>query len=259
MSFDRTGSDEQSYLENFHESLMKEAVRLQEIEIPTDDEFFDLSDAIIAKDSDNNAKTNKSGSYLSYKSFKELKSAVPKSLQKYFTPTTFLQSSRNEHGEVNFNDILNLIQRSIDIERISIVLLKQLDPRRNWLDCKMTEKDVAMFIHSMISSIKSCRDIQDEFIPYYMITCARKFFFFLDSRRRGSVSVRNIANSHVMEELLYLRRLDRYEHDLDPKIYQEQLESNWFYHRNSFSLYSIFTSLDKDQNGTISTYYCFQS
>ena len=112
------------------------------------------------------------------------------------------------------------IRRSVDVEKAYLSMMSQSSSsQRNHL----TEKELALYIFSLLPDIRNTRDMQDDFIPYYMITSSRKFFFFHDPLRRGRISIRKLAHSSTMDELLFLRRIDKYEHDIDPKTFREQV------------------------------------
>ena len=50
------------------------------------------------------------------------------------------------------------------------------------------------------------------------VTAARKFFFFLDPKRRGRVALRDVLASPILHEMLELRRTD---------ISADELQHNW--------------------------------
>ena len=93
---------------------------------------------------------------------------------------------------------------------------------------------------------------RDSFLPYYVFTASRRFFFFLDCRRTRTVSVKRLALSTVMEELLYLKRILQYEQDMDYVQFSTQINSNWFSESNALKLYDMYLTLDVDKNGMLS-------
>ena len=54
---------------------------------------------------------------------------------------------------------------------------------------------------------------------FYKVTAVRKFFFFLDARRRGRIAIKEVLCSPILQELLDLRR---------PDLSADDLRSNWF-------------------------------
>ena len=55
-----------------------------------------------------------------------------------------------------------------------------------------------------------------------------RFLFFLDSRRTRRLSVKKLAHSAVMEELLFLQRISQHGDAADPQLLANQVASNWF-------------------------------
>lgn len=92
-------------------------------------------------------------------------------------------------------------------------------PKRNTVN----EIELGMYISTLLTDIRSISEINEKFLPYVIVTAVRKFFFFHDPQHRGNVSIKKLAHTGTMEELLYLHRLDKCEHELDPKIFREQV------------------------------------
>ena len=46
----------------------------------------------------------------------------------------------------------------------------------------------------------------EAFVHFYVVTAVRKFFFFLDPRRRGRIAIKDLLLSPILQELLDLRR-----------------------------------------------------
>jgi len=99
----------------------------------------------------------------------------------------------------------------------------------------------------LIPELSGHEEITRTFYPYYVFTAARRFFFFLDTKRTQRISIKKLGHSTVMEELLYLKRLSQVQHDVDPA----QISTNWFSTQNSIKLYNTFLDLDKDKNGCL--------
>lgn len=59
-----------------------------------------------------------------------------------------------------------------------------------------------------INKVPMLRDCMPEgFRPYYAYTTVRRFFFFLDPKRTQRICIYTLAESAVMEELLFFSRL----------------------------------------------------
>ena len=96
-----------------------------------------------------------------------------------------------------------------------------------------------------------CNNLDIDFYPYYVFAASRKFLFFIDKNKTKSLNVYKLAQSSVMEELLFLKRLSQYERDMDPSEFQSQISANWFDGNNALKMYNAFANLDKDRNGNI--------
>ena len=75
------------------------------------------------------------------------------------------------------------------------------------------------------------------------MTAVRKFFFFLDARRRGRIAIKEVLCSPILQELLDLRR---------PDLSPDDLRSNWFSQQSAAQVYDDYLQLDADQNGMLS-------
>ena len=78
---------------------------------------------------------------------------------------------------------------------------------------------------------------------FYKVTAVRKFFFFLDARRRGRIAIKEVLCSPILQELLDLRR---------PDLSADDLRSNWFSQESAAQVYDDYLTLDADQNGMLS-------
>jgi len=113
----------------------------------------------------------------------------------------------------------------------------------------ISEREFERYLFSLIPELR-IRLIPDSdwFYPYYVFASSRRFFFFLDFRLTKSVSIKKIAHSTVMEELLFLKRLSQYEKDMDPEVFQSQVSRHERFHVmnslisliNSFQLITSF-------------------
>ena len=116
----------------------------------------------------------------------------------------------------------------------------------------MTEDELERYIFNLIPQLNSCRKLHEQFYPYYTFTAARRFLFFLDSRKTKRLNIKKLAHSSIMEEFLFLERITQYERDLTPESFSSQINNNWFSCHNALRIYNDFIQLDKDQNGMLS-------
>jgi len=85
-------------------------------------------------------------------------------------------------------------------------------------DGTLGERELEQWVSELIPQLPALRELREEFFPFYKVTAVRKFFFFLDPRRRGRVSMQKMLASPILHELLELRRSD---------ISPEELRQNW--------------------------------
>ena len=219
---------------------------------------------------------------LSYEDYLERKNAdsCPPSLRKHFTPRNFLSLARDENGCIGREDFLRFVQRTIDVEAVTVGLLRHTvcdediaaavseDSEGSWsvngLSGKdgnlgfITEQELERFIFELIPSIPGCRELDIRFYPFYVYTASRYFLFYLDPRRTKRINIRRLSHSYVMEELLYFKRISQFENDMSPTTFASQVGNNWFDGKNAEMLYNTYVDLDTDGNGTLSQEELFQ-
>lgn len=228
-----------SFLQNLH----ARAIETTEDMLVDDDLFFELADKM------------SSFPKLTFDLFGALQRQVPESLRRHFKSSNFLFFCKDLSGEINTDEFLRFIQRSIDVERTYLHLLRFCQFHGGFRNDNyvITEREFERYLFSLIPEMSCCKGLDVWFYPYYVFAASRRFLFFLDQRHTKTVNIKKLAHSTVMEELLFLKRLSQYEKDMDPQIFQSQVESNWFDGGNAMKMYRKFISLDRDQNGTLSS------
>jgi len=172
---------------------------------------------------------------------------VPQSLKSFFSsPSLFLILARGDTGHVVTDELLRYIQRALDVESTLLQLLRfssdGLSPGGF-----ITEKELERYLFRLIPEISGHDKMTPSFYPYYVFTAARRFFFFLDTRRTQRINIKKLGHSSVMEELLYMKRLSQVQNDLDPS----QISTNWFSIDNALKLYGTFLDLDQSKTGVL--------
>ena len=92
--------------------------------------------------------------------------------------------------------------------------------------------------------------------PFAVSPLPYRFLFFLDARRTRRISIKKLAHSAVMEELLFLQRISGNNHPSSSQSQSrhhvnDQIASNWFSSSNALRVFSLYVELDKDQNGML--------
>lgn len=156
----------------------------------------------------------------------------------YFRPSHFAQFPLDGFGRISVLHFFQWARCKNSILRTRLEL-SHYDTRG---DGTLRERDLEQWIIELMPTLASLRHVRKEFVPFYRVTAARKFLFFLDPRRRGRVEIKQLLCSPILHELLDLRR---------PKIPLEELRRNWFSIDYAEWLYAEYLELDTDQNGML--------
>ena len=191
---------------------------------------------------------------MNYDDFLQYATKAPISTQRFFTSQTFLMFPKDKRGGILVESVLRFIQRSIDVELVSLQLIGH-GKESNYLGY-INEQELERFILNRIPEIGACEDLPESFYPYYVFTASRRFLFFLDARRTRRISIKKLAHSAVMEELLFLQRISGNNHSSSSQSQSrhhvnDQIASNWFSSSNALRVFSLYVELDKDQNGML--------
>lgn len=95
----------------------------------------------------------------------------------------------------------------MEVEGAILNLMDVIAPGSDPLLTSLTEQQLEAFLMKMIPEIDVLQRMHESFYEYYVYTAAQKFLFFLDMRRTNSISIKKLAHSKEMEELLALRKL----------------------------------------------------
>ena len=74
----------------------------------------------------------------------------------------------------------------------------------------ITEDQLQAYIMKMIPQIDTDQRMSVEFHEYYAITAVQKFMFFLDNHNSNIISVKKLAHSDLMAELLQLCKTNKH-------------------------------------------------
>ncbi len=177
---------------------------------------------------------------INYDDFCTVAAAMPeRSRECFFCASHFLNLALDGHGRVS---ILHYFQwaRRKNALMATRAELSRFDTSG---DGSLTERELELWIESVIPTLPALAELRHEFFPFYKVTAVRKFLFFLDPKHRGRVPLKAMLGSPVLHELLELRR---------PDITDEELRHNWFSLAYAEMLYADYLDLDADQNGMLS-------
>eukprot|EP01038_Epipyxis_sp_PR26KG_P004217 gene4217-5993_t len=196
------------------------------------------------------AETN-SKSTISYHAFKRLANEVPLNMKKYFKANIFMLFPCNQNSEIRCEDFLRYLERSMEIQNTILELMECASNIDDPYSSSITEQQLEDYILSLIPEMDISHSLHESFYPFYVYTASQKFLFFLDQHKKNLISVKKLAHSAIMEELLYLRRLARIETEMDPNDFEIQTNANWFNGSNALRIYTKFLDLDRDENGML--------
>lgn len=174
---------------------------------------------------------------LSYKDFSNarLRLANTDVGQKYLSPVTFLRLSDPSTSRVPKSAFVRFVNSKVRIDRLLLQLqLYDLD-RTGYL----RESDIETFIFDLIPTMGGLSELPKDFHQFYVFTATRKFMFFLDPRRSGRVSIREILASKILEEFRCLSE-------------GVGTSANWFAVDSAWNVYSRYIDMDLNSDGLLS-------
>ena len=189
-----------SILQTFQQRMCNELLQMKKDILADDKAFYLLGEHL------------QGVSVLSYEDYLDSKNSdlCPPSLRKYFTSRNFLSLARDENGCIACKDFLHFVQRSIDVEAVTVGLLRHtvcdkdistpMDENSdgswsvNGLSgkdgnlCFITEQELERFLFELIPSIPGCSELDIRFYPFYVYTASRYFLFHLihDTRNEST-------------------------------------------------------------------------
>jgi serine/threonine-protein phosphatase 2A regulatory subunit B'' len=174
---------------------------------------------------------------LDYKAFKNAYTTLSdnKSIAKYLSPIMFMKLSAGSSGFVLLSTLMNFINKKIQIERLSVQLEMYDSEGKGYLD----ESQLENFIYDTIPSLYGLRNIEPEFVEFYVMTAVRKFMFFLDIRNTGKIAIGDIVLSDMIHDFLSLRN-----EDYNPR--------SWFALEYTKDVYERYLFMDEDMDGMLS-------
>ena len=94
----------------------------------------------------------------------------------------------------------------------------------------LTHDELSLYITDLMPTLKLA-NINSTFYHFYICGAIRKFTWFLDSNRRGKLSISKIVSSSILTELLELK---------DLQLPVEYERTNWFSSYTSLRIYGKF-------------------
>ena len=175
---------------------------------------------------------------LDFGSFMAARSAVKSnpSISKYLTPIIFGKLTNRCNEKVRLSAVMGYLNSRIRLERMYV--------QAQLYDCTgkgfLREADLENFVLDMIPSLPGLRDLESEFMQFYVYTATRKLLVMLDPRKTGTLKIVDMLQSEVFEEFLSLRN------DV------AEQSTSWFAAPVARAIYSRYVEMDADADGMLS-------
>lgn len=175
---------------------------------------------------------------INYESFCIVRHEMPAKAARYFAPSVFVRFERDQYDRISTQAFFQFVCGHVTLAQTRVAL-SLYDVTASG---SLREQDLENYIFNLIPDLPPLRTLQENFYPFYVFTAVRKFIFFLDPKRTGRVSIKNLVSSRILSELLELRRQGWVE---------EENRRNWFSGSNALRVYSQYLELDADHNGML--------
>ena len=172
---------------------------------------------------------------------------IPRTLRRFFTAEHYLMFPKDHHGGILTASFVKYVQRSVDVEAVSLQLLAHAKETAGYIN----ERELERFLYERIPEIGACAALPESFYPYWCFTAARFILFFIDARRTRRLPIKKLAHSVVINELLLLKRSSSYSTEADADADAIDPDASWFSGANALKVFASFVDLDSDQNGIL--------
>ena len=174
---------------------------------------------------------------INWDDFSQIAEAMPqRAAESYFSAKHFVLFDLDAYGRIPIVHFFQWAMRKNELMRTRAELELYDSGGDGWL----TENDLQQYVEDLLPRLPALTGLLEAFVHFYKVTAVRKFFFFLDARRRGRIAIKEVLCSPILQELLDLRR---------PDLSADDLRSNWFSQESAAQVYDDYLTLDADQNG----------
>lgn len=157
------------------------------------------------------------------------------SVARFLTPAVFMRVTGGLHPTVGLQPFLRFCNSKVQMERLHLHLQEYDVEGLGYL----RETDIENLVADMVPTFPGLRELQHDFVTFYVYTAVRKFMFFLPCKKTGRVGIKDILGSEILSEFLALRDAP-------------QPESNWFGIESSTNAYSKYIDMDTEGDGLLS-------
>ena len=154
-----------------------------------------------------------------------------------FLPSVYKIFVSDELGTISIRSVLNYIKSKVGLVQHRLTLgLFDLDNSGY-----LTLVDLEQYILSQIPVMFQFQTFNPAFFGFYIENALAKFFFLLDEKKSGKISIQDLIGSDAFKEFNEMRQVD------------EENVNNWFSPKLSMKIRGIFVSLDADRDKFLST------
>ncbi|KAJ3247919.1 Serine/threonine-protein phosphatase 2A regulatory subunit B'' subunit gamma [Chytriomyces hyalinus] len=175
---------------------------------------------------------------LSYDDFVAVRELLPPKFDAYMKSSIFMQFLPDEWGHVSVLFFFNFVLRKVGLMQARLDMSSYDADKDGYL----TEPEFEAFLLDLLPTL-NLDNLSPDVEHFYVCSTSRKFFYCLDTKRRGKLSIQQILLSNTLIELFELREAGR----------REEIEqNNWFSCTNSMRLYERYSRLDTNNDGLLS-------
>nr|CDS31089.2 serine:threonine protein phosphatase 2A [Hymenolepis microstoma] len=176
--------------------------------------------------------------YISYPLFIQAKQRICVKAHQFFSPIVFAKLSKmDQFSRMKLSDFYAYVSKMTWLNRTRVELSKYDAVGKGYL----VEHELEHYLQSQLPFLHQIKKIERWFIPYYICTISRRFFFFLDPIRVGRVRICDVMASGFLESFFALG-------------FKKEIKSadNPFTLSSVKRVYDNFVKLDINKDGSLS-------
>eukprot|EP01012_Entosiphon_sulcatum_P022874 TRINITY_DN27853_c0_g1_i1.p1 TRINITY_DN27853_c0_g1~~TRINITY_DN27853_c0_g1_i1.p1 ORF type:complete len:454 (+),score=105.96 TRINITY_DN27853_c0_g1_i1:68-1429(+) len=183
------------------------------------------------------------GLRLSYDGFRAINAIMAKGPGKRIPSTDFFLFERDSSGTIPALPFFAYVCKKV-VAYQTRLLLEQRDAMG---DGNLVERELEDFILHLMPTLRGVRKMPESQHQHYLCHATRKFFFFLDTGKRGKISIDRLHSSDILQELVRLRTGSEEEPDEE----RDMMGCNWFSLPIFLKVYMHYKELDTGVKGVL--------
>ena len=135
---------------------------------------------------------------INWDDFSQIAEAMPqRAAESYFSAKHFVLFDLDAYGRIPIVHFFQWAMRKNELMRTRAELELYDSGGDGWL----TENDLQQYVEDLLPRLPALTGLLEAFVHFYKVTAVRKFFFFLDARRRGRIAIKEVLCSPILQEL----------------------------------------------------------